>query len=262
MSDNFQHIYGPLYSWRLGMSLGIDPLSSGNQKICNFDCIYCQLGRTKDFTFERKIFVPTDDILREIKAMPDIPIDYLTFSGQGEPTLAKNLGEMIMALHEIRDEKIAVITNSSLLDREDVRCDLASADYVLAKLDVHSQQSLKSINGPAEGCGLKKIIQGITDFRRFFKGKLALQIMFMENNKKDAARIARLAQRINPDEVQLNTPIRPSGVRFLSSAEMQKVRSFFKGMPVTCVYDAERKEIKPFNERDTIRRHGNFKKRF
>src|SRR3989338_1906861 len=133
--QTYQHIYGPVYSWRLGMSLGIDPISI-DKKICNFDCVYCQLGRTKEFTEERKIFIPTNDILREVQILPYIPIDHLTLSGRGEPTLAKNLGAMILGLRETSDEKIAVITNSSLLHRDDVQADLLLADYVIAKLDV------------------------------------------------------------------------------------------------------------------------------
>ena len=261
MTSKFQHIYGPVYSWRLGMSLGIDPLST-DKKVCNFDCVYCQLGKTKEFTNERKIFVATNDILDEIQVLPYIPLDYLTISGRGEPTLAKNLGEVIMGLREIRDEKIAVITNSSLLDREDVRADLLLADYVIAKLDVYSQETLESIDGAMAEYKFRKIIKGIMEFHEVFKGRLALQIMFVEHNKKDAARLAKLASIIDPHEVQLNTPMRPSGVRFLSVQEMEEIRQHFKGLPVSCVYDAELKNVEPLNKKDTIRRHGYFKKRF
>ena len=128
-----KYIYGPVYSWRLGMSLGIDPLTD-KRKICNFDCPYCQLGRTAKFYTQREDFVPVETILTEIKAMPPMRIDCYTFSGRGEPTLAKNLGAMIRAVREATGGKIAVITNAGLIDRPDVQEDLFLADWVLAKL--------------------------------------------------------------------------------------------------------------------------------
>ncbi|GAG26027.1 unnamed protein product, partial [marine sediment metagenome] len=180
---NYKYIYGPVPSWRLGSSLGIDPLSE-KVKICNFDCIYCQIGKTKIFAKERRVFVPTAKIIKEIKPLPAIRIDYITFSGSGEPTLAKNLGRMIKAIKKIRKEKIAVLTNSSLMHRKDVQKDLLLADFVVAKLDAHLQDIFVRINQPMKTIGLEKIINGIKKFKGRFRGKLALQIMFVKKNKK------------------------------------------------------------------------------
>src|ERR1041385_6644219 len=123
MAGGFKYIYGPVYSWRLGISLGIDPISR-KEKICNYDCVYCQLGPTTQWVLERQVFIPTENVIEEIGRLKDIPLDYLTFSGRGEPTLAANLGQMIRGLKKIRREKIAVITNSSLLHSPDVQDDL------------------------------------------------------------------------------------------------------------------------------------------
>ncbi len=90
IKKDFKYIYGPISSWRLGRSLGIDPLSQ-KEKICTFDCIYCQLGRTKKYTKQRKIFSPERKLMKEINSLPEIDIDYITFPGRGEPTLAKNI---------------------------------------------------------------------------------------------------------------------------------------------------------------------------
>lgn len=133
-------------SWRLGSSLGIDPLSKG-EKVCTFDCVYCQIGKTKLLTDKRETFVTVRDIVEELDSLPPIEIDYITFSGTGEPTLAENLGQMMKAIKKIRNEKIAVLTNSSLMHREDVQKDLFTADLVVAKLDASSKTFLSwSIN--------------------------------------------------------------------------------------------------------------------
>ena len=144
---NYRYIYGPVPSWRLGSSLGIDPLSRDG-KVCSFDCIYCQIGETAFLTDERKTFVPAAKIINELDSLPALKIDYITFSGTGEPTLAENLGQMIKAIKQIRREKIAVLTNSSLMYREDVQRDLFLADFVVAKLDAPSQTIFELVNRP------------------------------------------------------------------------------------------------------------------
>src|SRR3989338_10882611 len=115
----YKYIYGPVYSWRMGTSLGIDPVTAKG-KICNFDCIYCQLGRTAKFHTQREEFVSVDAIMAEIGSLPPIHIDYYTFSGRGEPTLARNLGEMIRALRARGKCKVAVITNAALIGQKGV----------------------------------------------------------------------------------------------------------------------------------------------
>ena len=131
-------IYGPVSSWRLGRSLGIDMLS-GQQKLCSFDCVYCQLGSTGRALTRRNEFVGLDQLEQELKVLPDADIDYATFSGMGEPTLASNLGGAIELVRSHLKVPVAVITNSSLLARQDVRDELAQADVVITKLDETSK---------------------------------------------------------------------------------------------------------------------------
>lgn len=260
VKKHFKYVYGPVYSWRLGMSLGIDPVTD-KHKICNFDCPYCQLGRTAKFHTGRRDFVPVEAILEEIKAFPAEGIDHYTFSGRGEPTLARNLGKMIHAVRAATGKPVAVITNAGLMDREDVRADLALADWVLAKLDAGNQESFERVDIPASGIALERIVEGIKLFKKTFTGKLALQVMFVAENKEDAPQIARLARDIRPDEVQINTPLRPGGMRPLSKKQLQGIKAHFKGLPVVSVYEAETKKVDPFNERETVLRHGNFRKK-
>ncbi len=235
--------------------MGID-LLSGKRKACTFNCIYCQLGRTKGFTMQRKLYVPTSELIREIRELPDVHIDYITFSGRGEPTLAANLGEAIRAVKRLRPEPIAVLTNSTLLHRRDVREELSAADLVAVKLDAASVSSLRLINRPARQVKFSIILKGIRQFRKEFRGKLALQVMFMRRNKGLAPEVARLAKTIRPDEVQICTPTRPAAAGALSRSEMQKIKRYFSGMKAITPYQARRKKVRPINRKDTMRRRG------
>jgi len=252
---NFKYIYGPVPSWRLGSSLGIDPISQ-KEKICSFNCVYCQLGDTNVLTDKRQVFIPAAEIIKEINMLPPLEIDYITFSGRGEPTLAKNLGEMIREVKKVRKEKIAVITNSSLFESKDVQEDLLLADFVVAKLDVSSQYVFKIINRPICGLKFKNIIKAIKNFRSNYKGRLALQSMFIDENKKYVSGIAEIAKTINPSEVQINTPLRTSKVKPLSKSELADIEKYFCGLNVVNVYKVEKKMIKSISDNDTLKRRG------
>ena len=256
----FKYIYGPVPSWRLGSSLGIDLLSQ-KDKICNFDCIYCQLGATKQYTTKRKIYISVKKITDELKKLPDVRIDYITFSGRGEPTLAKNLGSAIKAVKKLRKKKTAVLTNACLMDRKDVRKDLAMADFVAAKLDAFSQGSLSRISRPHDRAKFDRILAGIKQFRKEHAKKLALQVMFTAANKGSAARIARLVNDIRPDEVQINTPLRPCRIKPLTRNEIRKIKKYFtstcNGVHIVSVYDKMAlKHVKPISDKDTLKRRG------
>ncbi|HBL24648.1 MAG TPA: radical SAM protein [Deltaproteobacteria bacterium] len=256
-SADFKYIYGPVPSWRLGSSLGIDLLSQA-EKVCSFDCTYCQLGRNDVKGTTRSLFVRTGDVMKEIDSLPGIHIDYLTLSGRGEPTLALNLGDIIGALKKIRGEKIAVITNSSIISRKDVREDLLAADFVIAKLDAATDDVFTAINRPAKGVRLQSVIQALVDFRKEFAGRFALQVMFTSANQGSAREISDIAGAIGPDEVQLNTPLRPCMEKPLSADDMGLIKAFFdrQGLRSVDVYSAEKKKVNSLSGADTLRRRG------
>jgi wyosine [tRNA(Phe)-imidazoG37] synthetase (radical SAM superfamily) len=256
----YKYIYGPVSSWRIGKSLGIDPISSF-QKTCSFDCVYCQAGRTEVFSAEREIFVPTEALIHELCSLPDVAIDYITFAGNGEPTLAKNLGDMICAVKKIRREKIAVITNASLIDRPDVVEDLLLADLVEAKLDASSEASLETVNQPMPEILWENIVRGLKAFRKIFRGRLILQIMFVASNKSCAEAIAKTAWEIAPDLIEINTPLRVSPVKPLSPEALTEVTAIFRRVcgekiQVRSVYEAKREKSAPFCQPSTERRRG------
>ena len=216
-------------------------------KTCTFDCIYCQLGKTF-----RKISKPEDlnsssypgintilkDLERMLKKLRLEEIDYITFSGSGEPTLNLRLGKIIKQVKRVVGNlPVAVLTNSSLVNRKDVRENLGEADFVIAKLDASSQKVFEAINRPADNFLLEEIVDGLKILKHSFSCRLALQIMFVRfaKNKlntslKEVKGLVRLAEIINPDEIQLNIPTRPASEKYVKPPgreEMRKITKIF-----------------------------------
>jgi len=246
-------VYGPVPSWRLGRSLGIDLLST-EHKTCSFDCIYCQLGPTVHSLTERREFVSLSQVAAELEAVKGVEADYVTFSGVGEPTLAANLSPAISLSKSLVDRPVAVLTNSSLMPREDVRRDLVAADVVVAKVDAPDEETFERVNRPVPGYCLDEVLRSIELFRQSYQGRLALQMMFVEANKHAAAALAQVARRLSPDEVQLNTPLRPCGTRPLSPREMAAIKREFVGLEVVEVYQAPAVEVRALDAAETLRR--------
>jgi len=250
-------IYGPVPSWRLGRSLGIDLLNT-SRKVCSFNCVYCQLGKTDQYIIAPREFISIKQLTSEIELLSQIKADYATFSGMGEPTLASNLGEAIDLARSILDLPIAVLTNSSLMFREDVRQQLAHADTVVAKLDVPNEELFTMVNSPAPGLHFDQIKDGIRLFRDKYGGKLALQVMFIEANKDYASEIAAVARQISPDEVQIDTPLRPSKAKPLPRENIASIRDKFNNLSnVITVYEAPKPEVLPLDLAETLRRRPN-----
>jgi wyosine [tRNA(Phe)-imidazoG37] synthetase (radical SAM superfamily) len=245
-------------SWRLGRSLGID-LLPGRGKNCTFDCVYCQLGWTTCFAVERQVFVETGHLRAELDAMllTAADVDYLTFSGTGEPTLAANLGEAIDLVRDwpaLQGVPVAVLTNATLLSRPDVCHDLAHADLVVARLDAPDEALFQAINRPVVSVARSQVVEGIRAFCQEFDGRLALQMMFVGANRERADEMAALARGLNPNEVQLNTPLRTSPTPPLSREAMAEIEAGFAGLPVVSVYSARPPKIRVLDRAEMRRR--------
>jgi wyosine [tRNA(Phe)-imidazoG37] synthetase (radical SAM superfamily) len=246
-------IYGPVPSWRLGRSLGVDMVSQP-EKTCSFNCVYCQLGPTRHHTAQRREFVPVARLVAELEALPPLEVDTVTFSGTGEPTLAGNLGEAIAAVKERLPAPVAVLTNASLLPDPEVRADLARADTVAAKLDAPTEALLQEVNRPVPGITLAGIVAALRLFRQEYRGRLALQVMFIEANESAAETLAALARQIAPDEVQVNTPLRPCPVPPLPPEAIRRLQQAFTGLRVVSVYEARRPEVEALDVHETAAR--------
>ncbi len=248
-------IYGPVPSWRLGRSFGIDVVSTEG-KTCSFDCVYCQLGRTVHHSRKREEFISLEQLAVELEGAKGVEADYITFSGMAEPTLGANLGGAIDIARSIRDLPVAVLTNSSMMLMDEVRQDLARADVVVAKLDAADETAFRAVNRPVADISFEQIVDGIKKLRREFSGTLALQMMFVKSNREQASAMAALAEEIEPDELQLNTPLRPCAVKPLSRDEMLDIKAAFAnfGDRVVMVYDVPKPMVTPMNMEETLRR--------
>ena len=206
-STSISSVYGPVDSWRVGKSLGIDLIM--DPSTCSFNCTYCQLGFIQKITKERKLFISTKNVINDFKVSRWKEADVITFSGSGEPTLAENIGEVISEIKKITDKPIAILTNGTLLNDPNVRAGILNVDLISVKLDSPNDKTLREINRPADGIDLNSILSGIQKLKKEFCGKLQIQIMFMPQNKNQIEDLAKLLNEIKPDEVALNTPTRP-----------------------------------------------------
>ena len=225
------HIYGPVPSRRLGFSLGVDVVPF---KTCSLDCIYCQLGRTTNKTIERKEYISADDVLKELKEKvvkkEHSRIDYITFSGSGEPTLHSKLGYMIEEIKKITSIPVAVITNGTLLYNLDVQEELEGADVVIPSLDAPDKETFKRINRPYPSLKFEKVISGIKNFSQNFNGKLWLEIMLVKKVNDSLPQIKKFAQiikEIRCEKIQLNTPVRPSAEEFAEVVDFSFLQKVF-----------------------------------
>lgn len=246
------YIYGPVPSRRLGYSLGIDIIPF---KTCTFDCIYCQLGPTTRKTIKRKKYFPPKEILSAIKKKlaSGQRIDYITFSGSGEPSLNSEMGKLIREIKKITSIPVAVLTNSSLLSRESVRKDFLAADLVAPSLDAATQEAFVKTNRPHPSLKLEEIIEGIEKFRQEFKGSIWLEIMLIKGVNDSPPHLRKLKEaiaKIKPEKIHLNTVVRPPAENFarpLSLRELEKIKKVF-GKNTEIIAEFDKKAQNPSSE--------------
>jgi len=207
-----KYVFGPVSSKRLGQSLGVDLLPS---KSCTWNCIYCQLGRTKEYVTERREFYPKEEILAEIleTVASGKPIDWITFVGSGETTLYKGLGWLIDEVKRATEIPVAVITNGSLLSDPEVRRELFEADAVLPSLNAGSAELFERIDRPAPGFTFEKHVEGLRLFSEEYRGKLWVEVMLiagLNDSEKALKEMAAVLAEIHPDMIHLVMPTRPA----------------------------------------------------
>ncbi len=249
----YKHLFGPVPSRRLGMSLGVDLIP---HKICSLNCVYCECGRTTNLTHERKEYVPVKEVFNELKDFfnnnPDP--EYITFSGAGEPTLHSHIGEVLGIIKELRPHiPLAVLTNGTLLNNPEVRKDLMLADLVLPSLDAATDAAFRKINRPAHSFTIDKYIQGLVDFGKEFKGEVWLEVLFIPGYNDELENVKALKEallKIKPDRIQLNSLDRPGavdGLRAASRVELEQISDLWGLKNVEIIAAAiERQEVKSY----------------
>jgi len=218
------YVYGPVPSRRLGRSLGVSPIPP---KACSYTCVYCQLGRTTQLQVTRESFYPKEDILAEVvNKRPKIKPDFITFVGDGEPTLNKDLGWLIKKTKEKLNIPIAVITNGSLLFLKEVRQDLMEADVVIPTLDAGNQKVFKMINRPHRSIDFDTMLRGLVDFRDEYSGQIWIEVMLVKglnDTEKELRSIKNAVDKVNPDRVYVLTPIRPPAETWVQPSEPEDI---------------------------------------
>lgn len=218
-----QTVYGPIPSRRLGRSLGVDPIPL---KTCNWNCIYCQLGRSTPLVNERSEYIPRETILAEIQATlahhAPGEIDHISFVGSGEPTLHSGLGWMIRAVKQITTIPVAIITNGVLLHRADVRAELLAADIVMPTVSAGTAALYQRIHRPHPAATYARLIDGLEAFRAAYTGQIWVEVMLMRevNDAEDALlALATVLRRIRPDQVHVILPDRPPAEPWVMAAD-------------------------------------------
>ncbi|MCF7793583.1 MAG: radical SAM protein [Candidatus Cloacimonetes bacterium] len=237
----YKHLFGPVPSRRLGMSLGVDLVP---HKVCTFNCVYCEVGKTTNHTLERKEYVPIVEVLDELShyLSQEPVLDFITFSGAGEPTLNSGIGEVAEFIKENYPKyKLALLTNSSLLGQEEVRNEVINVDLILPSLDAVSQDVFVKINQPQEGIFSEKIIESLIRFNQEFSGEMWLEVFIVPavNDTKSELKLMKKAiKQIKPAKIQLNTLDRPGTENWVqpkTEKELKKILKFFKPLPVEII---------------------------
>jgi wyosine [tRNA(Phe)-imidazoG37] synthetase (radical SAM superfamily) len=225
--------FGPVPSRRLGKSLGINNIPA---KTCTYSCVYCQLGRTLIMTADRQIFYKPEDILREVKrkvneaVLRNERIDFVTFVPDGEPALDINLGKLISLLKQVAIP-IAVITNASLILRDDVKRDLLEADLVSLKVDAVSEDLWRRINRPRKSLGLNAVLEGVIEFANMFEGVVISETMLIDGigYGGEFEKIADFLKHLKRlDKAYIAIPTRPPAEKWVKPAKEETVNAAFQ----------------------------------
>ncbi len=231
------HVFGPVPSRRLGLSLGVSPIP---EKTCNYSCTYCQLGRTTHMRNKRELFYPVEEIANEVRDAlnNNSAIDVVSIVGEGEPTLYAGLGELIDTIKTFTDKPVALITNGALFYDEQVRAESAKSDIVLPSLDGYDEASWKTIDRPYGRLNYEAVIDGLVKFGQEYSGQHWIEIMLVKgSNDSDEALTAfsKILSKIKHDRLFVNTPVRPPAESFVQPTDHETVAKFAKKLNGTAI---------------------------
>lgn len=250
----YKYLFGPVPSRRLGMSLGIDLVP---KKVCALNCVYCEVGETTKLTTDRMEYIKYDKIISELQQfMSSRPkIDYITFSGSGEPTLNSRIGEVLAYVKQnYPDVKTAILTCGALLSSPQLRTEILEADVILPSLDAATQAIFNKINRPNPNLSIDTYIKGLIDFRKEYKGQIWLEVFLLKgynDTPEELGLIKEAILKIEPDIVQLNTLDRPGtveGLIAMTKNELQKIKDYWDISNVEIIASAaQRTDVDSYN---------------
>lgn len=248
--------FGPVPSRRLGLSVGVNTVP---MKTCTYSCVYCQLGPTTDLTVDRESYYQSDSVVRAalecIDRAPTRP-DYVTFIGQGEPSLASNVGEIHDDLKAQWNGKTALLTNGSLLWDPEVRESSLAFDIVLPTVSVCSEEMFRRIHRPHRSLSFKKVIDGITSFSESYSSRLWIETMLIAGVNDDEASLQAIGELLKPvklDCVHVATPIRPPSEKWVRCSPRESIELALRILPRAIDTTSPEGEVPPSLTEDIVR---------
>ncbi|MBU0994786.1 MAG: radical SAM protein [Proteobacteria bacterium] len=229
----YRYIFGPVSSRRLGMSLGVDLMP---HKTCTLNCVYCECGKTTHLVKTRKEYVPTKDVIGELKDyLEKTPeLDYITFSGSGEPTLHSGIGDVIRFLKSGYSQyKIALLTNGTLFYLPEVRKAVMDADLIIASVDAGTEETFQKVNRPHPGLKFDRMSEGLVQLGKERKNQLWMEFFIVpgiNDNTYELSETKKLIERIQADKTQLNILDRPGTESWVMAADEQtqkRIKDYF-----------------------------------
>ena len=228
-----QYVFGPVASRRLGVSLGVDLV---RPKTCSLNCIYCEAQATTNLTLKRMEYVPIDAVIRELdEVLSRHPqLDYVTFSGSGEPTLNSGIGRVVEWLKQHYPEyRLCLLTNGFALGDPELRREIAAIDRVVPSLDASNQEEFEAINRPAPGLDFDRFVADLTDYCKTTKSEVFLELFIVpgvNDSDESIARFVEIIRNLKITEVQLNTLDRPGVVDWLKPSSPANTRRFIEAL--------------------------------
>ena len=251
-----KHIFGPVPSRRLGISAGIDLIP---YKTCSLNCIYCECGKTTNLTTKRKEYVSISAVIEELKKFlkPGPDLDYITFSGSGEPTLHLNPGKIIDFIkNNYPQYKVALLTNGTLFyNNNDLINDIKKLDLIVPSLDAVSKKTFEKINRPVSSLRPENIISGLIQLRNNYSGKIWLEIFIIagiNDTDSELKLIKKAINQIKPDKIQLNTLDRPGTEEWVKPVSRKKLKSISdylgENTEIIAKFESKKTNIKDFRK--------------
>lgn len=235
----FKHVFGPVPSRRLGVSLGVDLVTP---KSCNMNCVFCECGATRELKLKRESFKDIDEVKNEIlEAIKIVKPDYITFSGSGEPTLSKDLGKIIEWIKSNLEIKVCVITNSLLLEDNEVVKELEKADLIMPTLNSVDNLIFKKINRPSAQIDVSQVMRGLENLSKKYKGKIYIESFIVEglnDSNEHTEKMVAFLKNINFTKLQLNTLDRPGTENWVQPASyetMQRIKNKYLELGISNV---------------------------
>lgn len=225
--NNYRHLFGPVPSRRLGRSLGVDLTPF---KTCTLDCVFCQLGRTTNRTLDRHAYAPVWHVESELDAWfkDGGTADHITLAGSGEPTLHGRFGEILQFIRTRTAIPTVLLSNGTLFYLPEVREAACHADIVKVSLSAWDQRSFEQVNRPQPGLRFECLVEGQRAFRAGYHGKLWIEVFLLDGIntvESDIKKIAALVESIAPDEIHLNTAVRPPAEAFALAVAREQMEA-------------------------------------